>query len=367
MVMRARLSGHPTWGGPKPPTNANSKFRSCIGKRDDSDDRKEPTPCTNCKGYPFKVVCSQGWAGNLPCVNGPNGGCSRHNPQKLPIAYNKTVPSEKGKKPGIVERLFGPYEARCYDEVHESRRIWCPLHLDHSTVDPLDPIHASIPYALAYYHMNWVRNAVIPEMQTSLLSCSGTVYGDNKYRPNFQYWIHPYWHEHSFLLQHIVKFVIEPKKRNPVFGTEFVTLGWPRDAWTFQPCPHIRQRFEDYEFQETRGLMKASMSYWTGMKDSLGKNSSCRSKWRSIYGPHREYYNCVHCCTDSWVHICLIEDKIIVHVSVWKDLGNATTPFQSKWLAALRPGGSRWLRTKAELNSNAVRAFSSLDIIWDTC
>ncbi|KAI0149882.1 hypothetical protein F4776DRAFT_659778 [Hypoxylon sp. NC0597] len=318
---------------------------------------KSPVPCSGCFGFPFKVEGSQGWAGNQPCVHGPTEGCSRHNPKGLPIAWNKRIPSDK-KKPGFFERLRGKINIPVYDEVQKSTRIWSSLHLDHSIVDPLDPIHKSIHYALAYYHLNWVRSAASPESQKArayVISCNGTVVGDaNKHWPDIEYCNRPYWHKNSFLLKQVIKLTIEPKKRDPVFGRESVYVGWPGDGWTFQPCPHVQHHFREYQFTETRGLMRASMSFST--KRCFAGPFNEHTRWQSICGPSETSWNCQHCCTDNWVQLNFTENKIVVYISTWKDLGSAKTAYDGKWLAALRPKAAKWKRSRAELNKHSVRA-----------
>ncbi|KAI1408940.1 hypothetical protein F5Y13DRAFT_97302 [Hypoxylon sp. FL1857] len=319
---------------------------------------KATSACSGCFGFPFKVEGSKGWAGNLPCVHGPNEGCSQHNPQKQPIAWNKRIPSDM-KKPGLFERLRGKIDIPEYDEIQRSTRIWSQLHLDRSTADPLDPIHKSIHYALAHYHLNWVRTAESLKSQmarASAISCNGTLVGDaKKHRPDFQYWINPYWYNDSFLIQETVKFTIEPKKRNPIFGRESVYVGLSKGDWTFRPCPHVQHHFKEYQFTETRGLMKTSMSFTTKRRNCLGGWFGDYTRWQSIYGPGCTAWNCQYCCTDNWVDINMVEDKIVVHVYAWKDLGSAKDAYDGKWLAALRPKGPRWKRTQDELKKSSVR------------
>ncbi|KAI0895882.1 hypothetical protein F4806DRAFT_496786 [Annulohypoxylon nitens] len=336
------------------------KRESCIKSRLLGDDleKKTPTPCSDCLGFPFKVEGSLGWAGNQPCVHGPSEGCSRHNPEGLPIAWNKRIPSNK-RTPGIIERFRGPPEVPEYDEVHRSTRIWSSLHLDHSTADPLDPIHASIRYALAYYHLDWVRTAGSSDLQkarVNSLACHGTVLGDGKRRPDFEFWANPYWYQGSFLVQQVIRFTIQPKKRNSFFSKESVSVKHPRDDWTFWPCPHIRHRFRRYQFMETTGLLKANVTYTTKKLNGLYEYSTqSYTRWESTNGPLCHATNCQQCCTDNWMHISMIEDKIVLHMYVWKDLGKALNAYDKKWIAALRLEGPRMKRSKEEANSNTIR------------
>lgn len=324
------------------------------------DKRDEKALSSGYMDFPFEYKSCQGWAGNFPCVFGPTEGCSCHNPHKLLIAYNKCVPSDK-KPLGFVLRLTGSPKQNVvgYDKAPDGERIWSLLHLDHSTADPLDPIHPSIRYALAYYHIHWVQTAASLETQrarTKALACHGTVAGDGKKRPEFRYWTQPYWYKDSFYIQQAIRFTIEPKKRKFLFGHEYAILGYSPKDWTFRTCPHYRQRFQQYEFRETRGLIKAGMSYVSKWRDPLGGSVRKWTKWHSVYGPGYHILNCQFCCTDTCVDIDLVKDKIVVHIWIWKDLGKALSPFDPKWISALRPEASVWSRSRTEAVGNKVRA-----------
>ncbi|KAI2603910.1 uncharacterized protein GGS25DRAFT_440730 [Hypoxylon fragiforme] len=338
-----------------------SKKQCTISARDkgDKDDEKTKTaPCAGCNAsYPFKLVSSQGWAGNPPCVFGPVEGCSLHNPKRLPIAWNHHIPSNK-KKLGILEWLFGSKTMPEYDEVQESERIWSTLHRDTSTVDPLNPIYAPICYALAYYHLYWVRSAGTLEAQMSRaasLSCCGLVPGNGRSRPDFYYFNTPWWYRNRFLLKQAVRFSITPKKRDPVYRWELRLLDWRREVWSFKICPHFRHRFLDYSFREKRGLLKACMRYRTTRLYAPLDKSVLDTYWCSLYGPSRRAFNCPHCSTDSCVQIDLVEDKIMVNVIVWKDLGNAKTPFEPQWVTALREKDFRCRRSNEAVKGGYVR------------
>ncbi|KAI1378656.1 hypothetical protein F4677DRAFT_443142 [Hypoxylon crocopeplum] len=332
---RDPLTRHETDSGPA--SLAQMEDRPSLLRRKAKREQKETsTSYADYMSFPFKVVGSGGWAGNLPCVHGPKEGCSRHNPDKLPIAYNQRVPSSK-KKPDYMELLFGPPEMPDHEEVQLSECVWSMLYLDNSIGDPLDPVHNSIPFNLAYYHLDWVRKAESPVAQmerAATLGCYGTVPRKGKLRPELKYWIHPAWYKDSFLVQQVVVFTFEPNKRHAVFGSERV--------------------FSKYKFTETRGLMKASVTYKT-TRDTQIYPVHCRSTWRSEHGTHRLAWTCVNCCMDSCIEIKLVEDKIVVYLFVWKDLGNASTPFEREWIAALRTDGPRWRRSEDHMKNASVR------------
>ncbi|KAI1396638.1 hypothetical protein F4819DRAFT_500083 [Hypoxylon fuscum] len=285
-----------------------------------------------------EVVNPKLWAGNLPCVHGPSEGCNRHNPRKQPIAYNARLPSDQ-KSPSFTERLFGPPKIRQHDEVVRSERIWSTLYLDHSAADPLISMHPSIHYALAYYHLHWVFSAATPKEQNEradILACNGTVPGNGKRRPDFEYWINPYFYKHLFLLQHTIRFVIEPKDLGSVSGIDMARLD--SHQWSFQCCPHIRHRFLWYTIEKTRGLVKANMTYETERSGSVpvATDGSTTTRWESIYGASSKDWYCRHCSADGQVYIRMVEDKIVVQIHVWRDLGDASGPYHLNWLAGLR-------------------------------
>ncbi|OTB04479.1 hypothetical protein M426DRAFT_320833 [Hypoxylon sp. CI-4A] len=329
------------------------RWKNSKGTSEPKSKEKEPLLCPERRpSFSFKIECSLGWAGNHPCVHGPNEGCMRHNPEKLPIVWNQYIPSDK-KGPGIIERWKGPYITPKYKAVQKSRQIWSKLHLDHSTVDPLDPTYALIRYALAFYHMDWVRNASTPELAESraaALSCYGIRPGDEKRRPDLYYMIRPYWHEGSFLLWQGFGFVFEPFERYPVAGYEKMALGYPLQDWTFRPCPHIKHTIYSYSFTETRGLIRAELKY-----GSSGNRNMASFKWDSTLGTSRRAFNCKHCATDSWISVELEEGKLVVTTQIWKDLGKAQDAFDPKWIAALRPNAPGLKRSEDDIMTNSVK------------
>ncbi|KAI1392744.1 uncharacterized protein F4822DRAFT_425950 [Hypoxylon trugodes] len=339
------------------PMNSSFCYRKNNEKksRDIRETERKPEYLT---GYPFKIECAhQGWTGNLPCVYGPHNGCSHHNPLLLPIAYNQHIPSSK--KRWILERCPGPPNMDDYDEVQQSERIWSRLPPKLATVDPLDPIHPSIRYALAFYHLDWIRRARYPQAQMERarsLACHAVVTGEGNRRPELAYWIDPYWQDGSVLLRQIVRLVIEPKKENRILGREYVMLQWPWGKWTFQTCPHHRHRFRMCEFQKTRGLVKATMSYKTKIRISSGVWAGIQTNWRSTYGPSERTWNCRDCCTDGLVTIDLVEDKIGVYLYTWKDLGKANDAYDNKWIAALRSNGPEFVRPRPGTDRQPVRS-----------
>ncbi|KAI5920716.1 hypothetical protein F4810DRAFT_404646 [Camillea tinctor] len=272
------------------------------------------------------------WRGNLPCVRGHREGCFVHNPQNLVIHHNRRLPSEK-KDPGFFEVVFGSREKarKHYTAKQGSELIQSNLPITHGTVDPLDPVHESVPYVLAWYHLNWVRSSESPQTmlrRLNVLVCSG----EGIRRPDIRYNVVPFYHNNKFLLDQSIQFRIKMKERDPIWKYEHGIMCFSkRKKWHFQICPHTEHQFLGYDFMEYRGLIEAGVRY----------NTSCASqdritKWRSLYGPKWLSWGCPKCCTDSDVKTELVGDEIVVSIRIYKDLGSGSNPFDKRWLAALR-------------------------------
>ncbi|KAI1477040.1 hypothetical protein F4774DRAFT_215437 [Daldinia eschscholtzii] len=294
----------------------------------------------------------RGWAGNYPCVFGPSEGCFRHNPRGLRIAYKEISPTDRKtwnftlRRPGSPRRDILQHDMTQNDDL-----VWSSLPVEHSTVDPLDYIHPSIRYTLAYYHIHWVQAAPSIETQrarTEALACHGN-------SQKLEYWTYPCWHKDSFYLLQAIRFTIAPKKWLSKLGYDFGIPELSPNDWTFRTCPHYRQRFQAYEFRETRGDLKAGMAYVTKRRDPSGLYEKKSTKWQSVYGPRDDTFNCQFCCTDSYMDIDLVNGEIEVHIWVWKNLGKALNPFDPKWIAALHADSPVMKRSLAEVNSNQVR------------
>ncbi|KAI1497074.1 hypothetical protein F5X99DRAFT_42952 [Biscogniauxia marginata] len=273
------------------------------------------------------------WRGNLPCVHGPQEGCSAHNPGRVSIAYNRRLPSDM-KKPGFLETIFGPRKItnKTKNIEQESEAIWCDLHINHSTVDPLEPVHESIAYALAWYHINWVQSPdsdLSVMSRTNALACSGTGAG----RPDLNFTVEPFYFKKTFLLDQSIQFRLKMEKRDPVWRREYEPMNlFQGKKWRFQICPHTQHQFVGCWFKETRGLVQADVLYRTSRS-----NQHTFTVWKSIYGPKWLFWGCSKCCTDSDVNIEMVEDEIVVSIRMYKNLGPGSSPFDKNWIAALRP------------------------------
>ncbi|CAJ2500075.1 Uu.00g029280.m01.CDS01 [Anthostomella pinea] len=234
--------------------------------------------------------------GNLPCVLGPNQGCSIHNPDKLSITYNNRLPSDKDI-PGYFRSILksrSKHRVPASTVAWRKEPIWVKDPLELASVVPLDSPHESIPYALAYYHLEWVRTPQensTEESRLQELACHGT--GIN--RPELKYTMMPFYREGSFHLQQRISFSFGVKNRHRILGREHHVL-----------CV-------------------------------LPENHSTKIRWDSQFGQSHKAWGCKGCCSNSGVTIEMIKNEIVVTIAMFKDLGKGSGPFEKEWMAALRP------------------------------
>ncbi|KAI3324592.1 hypothetical protein HD806DRAFT_543289 [Xylariaceae sp. AK1471] len=286
------------------------------------------------------------WQGNLPCVCGHNGGCRLHNPKSLEIFHNEQLPIGKNNSPKLLERLFRTYRTPQKPEVVKCNEpILLKQPLNRAVADPLDPIHKSIHYHLAWYHINWLRqnNEKDPKDlgKVSTLTCGQ--YGEG--RPDLFCTSQPYWIDKSLFLCQTVLFKFEmdkthrkEKKICPTLGLIF-NLQHELNKWRFQCCPHRQHVFIRCTLVETRGIVSATVTYLTKTMRMPRSSAwtTAEMKWDSNYGfSHHHYWTCRHCYKDSVIRIELADGRVHVKVEVYKDLGSGSDPYDKKWLAALR-------------------------------
>ncbi|KAI1342856.1 hypothetical protein F5Y15DRAFT_428832 [Xylariaceae sp. FL0016] len=284
-----------------------------------------------------------------------------------PSAYNKRIPSSK-KTPGLRERwLTARHDVpEHYEALQDSEAIWSKLHLDPLTADPLAPMHAGIPYALAWYHLDWIRTprpdaSVRGRDETAMdraaaLACEGVVVHRGRCgteRPDVRYCIEPSYFEGAVLLDAAVRFTFALRGHHPVLRREWACYYAPLSRrWRFQVCPHARHRFTAYELVGRRGLVAASV--WHEARTPSAFRLGWR--WRSIYGTRRYAYGCSRCRMDSEVKLEMVDDVVVVTINVYRDLGSGESPTEGEWLSALRRSCSLSTeRTEEDLRKQTVK------------
>ncbi|KAI5864786.1 hypothetical protein GGS23DRAFT_463567 [Durotheca rogersii] len=321
-------------------------------------EREKPEYCCSLTGSEARFEVRPG---NLPGVDDPLGA---------PVAHDERIKSGRenmGETTGtgaVIKRLFQrrktfesePKKTTQEDKDQPNTNISSYLECNPDNTTPLERIHPSIPYTLAYYHLRWVRGATSRAEQRARaaeLSCFGAGVG----RPGLKFWAVPRWHNDTFFVQQLVQFTLTPKRRYPVPGREFGGMAWPTDKkWSFKPCLHIKHQFLGCRFTKTHGRSEVIKAKYrtTGMRRI---SATDETEWTSAEGTTSTDWNCRYCCTDSSVTIGMVDGEVLVSIHVFRNLGSAHTPFDPNWLAAQQREASMRGRTneaRAGLTRQAV-------------
>ncbi|KAI1261424.1 hypothetical protein F5Y18DRAFT_431270 [Xylariaceae sp. FL1019] len=321
--------------------------------------KKEPYGEERCDGFPDLRELSNSslstlvddvslplgqWRGNLPCVCQDKNGCRLHNPDNV-LMLPDSKEAKMSMKSRVIERVAERVRAK-RGKLHESEQRYFRLSqksepilvdrpMDRSVVDPLDPVHPSIPYRLAWYHLNWVRNNMQlheSEMgKINELSCAQ--YGEK--RPDLFHVAELYYHEQTFLLRQRVTVSLRAPPSDAVESKSTPIL-WPSDSWRFQLCSHMHVQLTRCSLVTRRGVLGATLSYSVRRNDGVNKNQNKRN-WDSVYGTHRMAYVCVRCYMHTQVDVELVDGRRAqVTLTIDQNLGSGSTPFETNWLAALR-------------------------------
>ncbi|KAI0144551.1 hypothetical protein GGR57DRAFT_507421 [Xylariaceae sp. FL1272] len=281
------------------------------------------------------------WRGNLPCVCQDKNGCRLHNPDDV-LMLPDSKEAKMSMKSRIVERvaervreksgkLHNP-EQRLLHPSQKSEPILVDRPMDRSVVDPLDPVHPSIPYRLAWYHLNWVRNNMKlyeDEMgKINELSCAQ--YGEN--RPDLFHVSELYYHKQTFLLRQRVTVSLQGPQSDAV-ESKSTPISWPSDKWRFQLCPHLHMQLNRCSLVTRRGVLGATLCYSVRRKASGGY----KKNWDSVYGKHSLVWMCSSCHMNTQVDVELVDGRRVqVTLRICQNLGSGSTPTETNWLAALR-------------------------------
>ncbi|ORY64319.1 uncharacterized protein BCR38DRAFT_409695 [Pseudomassariella vexata] len=284
---------------------------------------------------------STGWRGNLPCVCGPQDGCDVHNPERVLIYYNIRLPVTT-KKLNFVQKLLPstkgvtnvprPPKFGDYQYSQDGEAIISHLSLDATSVDPLRALHLNIPSIIAFYHLDWARQIQSPPDQgvlvtPSALRCKGICKGIVD-RSRINWSVHSLWINGSFYLDQRAVLSIGPRKEDAKYrhSTEHMEE-------KFKICRHKKFYIRSTSFEGQHGILKATVKYAV---KSPRKTLTRDREWHSIYGPKAYGAACNDCCTDMEYQFELVDDRIVVSIMAWKDLGEGKNRFDPKWIIALR-------------------------------
>lgn len=330
---------------------------------------------------------NQPWSGNLPCCHGPRGGCSVHNPDRRPVFWNPSLPSNtKPASPGVLSSLLDRAITRSNNTKTDTLQPAITSSLPHTpdTCTPLPPIHPSVPYHLSLYHLH---AAITNPALVPLLACHGTTAG-SPLHPSLTWSATPLLarsaeNTHHLLLKYTLTFSISiPGNANNKDNDLGYSKNWLISPFyrRFAPCAHctrrlcsvrleVSQQRQQGQQQQQQPVFERSVKVRHELRNVLGQEF--RDVWES-YGsgsgggdpnskasPARQPANlsCGMCYTDFGMGFADAGGTVVVTVWACKDLGGAVVG-DEKWEAAR--GGRPVRRPRADFG-RVRRAFERLE------
>ncbi|ETS73766.1 hypothetical protein PFICI_14712 [Pestalotiopsis fici W106-1] len=278
-----------------------------------------------------RVEESDQWWGHPPCVCcHSDRGCRQHNPAQEPTYYNTLLPPKlQGSRSlcrlldtiwSIIQGTALPKEALETPDTYTKTEplFFSSLPFDPLSVNTLTPIHPSMPYHLAFYHLDCIRRqldvnvpiAFIPE-----LSCSGIAHFYNN-GPEYAWSSEVYFENGSFLQKQEISYVVEK--------------GFNIKDIEFTECPHITFTVGRPSFVEQDGWQVAKST----IRSTVNGQPYCRS-WTSIDGRSSKMSRCLVCHSDHEQILEVIGRQLHVRNTCYRDLGFGTDRCQPKWTALL--------------------------------
>lgn len=296
-------------------------------------EREDPPPYKSSPDTAEQNEEQQGsWYGQLPCLpHFENIGCQRHKPKNSPIcrAISQRPPQEPTPKPKsrLLElfRRKSPGDSCCDNASETTTTIedrTLPLFHSHLPEDPhslksLAPLHPTMPYHLAFYHLDCVRRtleakgpvaaAFIPE-----LSCDGTG-RFNRDGVEYTWSSEIYFKDGTFLQKQEIQYTIS---RNDCC----------RDM-KFNQCPHLPLEIGEPWFSDDKDgslIANCRLAY-----------TSSSQEWNSTQGRLAEIEMCRTCHSDTEHVLELIGGKLHIRSTCYRDLGGGQDRHQSKWTSLL--------------------------------
>lgn len=298
----------------------------------------------------------ESWYGQLPCLpHFENIGCQKHKPKNSPLCrtISQRPPQEPTPKSRsrVLEwfRSKSPRDSCCNIESETTATIeekTLPLFHSHLPEDPhslksLAPLHATMPYHLAFYHLDCVRRtlefkgpfiaAFIPE-----LSCGGTG-RFNRDGVEYTWSSEIYFKDGTFLQKQEIHYTIG-------------RYDCCRDI-RFNQCPHLTFEISEPWFSdEKNGSLIANCQL---------THTSSSQEYDSTQGRFAEIEMCRTCHSDHEQVLELIGGKLHIRSTCYRDLGGGQDQHQSKWTSLLT-GDSR---SQRQLDAGPEKVFGR---VWRT-
>jgi hypothetical protein len=285
------------------------------------------------------------WYGQLPCVCHSSRGCHQHNPTQELIYHNpRLLPKKSRPRPSCFYRIFSwlwstldpdwmtdsPPDISCGEELEPLRLFYTRLPFDAQSVGTLAPLHPSLPYHLAFYHLDCVRHQLklasrhitlprrlfIPE-----LSCSGT--SDFFHDRHTYTWSNEvYFEKGTFLQKQEIEY--------------YVDEGSPYPAIPLTSCPHTTVKLQRPLFKDKDGFLEAKV--WATVKTAR-QRSNWDGWWTSKAGRLASISACPTCHSDTEFTLDLLGRQIHIRLACYRDLGPATERSFPRWNSLLTGKG----------------------------
>ncbi|KXX78607.1 hypothetical protein MMYC01_204484 [Madurella mycetomatis] len=279
------------------------------------------------------VALDQHWHGNLPCCHGPRDGCTAHNPDRLPIFWNPSLPSTgKQVTPNILKSIFHRDTTRreCQPSLLQEPVIISSIPLKPQNCLPLPPVHPALRYTISFYHVHAITTS---PSRLSSLACQG-VAASTPLHPSLTWSVTPLLSpisnnssSNNLFLKYSLTFPISIPHRgggNPpnslVHSTNWLLSSFYR---TFAPCPHCVRLFSSVRLKVSGGSAGGyfrSVKVKYGLRNVLGQEF--KDVWESEKGRQPGNLSCGMCCTDFGMEFVEGWEEVLVRFWVWKDLGS---------------------------------------------
>ncbi|KAK7919994.1 hypothetical protein PG985_008016 [Apiospora marii] len=206
------------------------------------------------------------------------------------------------------------------------------LPFEEASFATLAPLHPSMPYHLAFYHLHWARRAIEKRdalKETSrLMECAGESLAspNNQAGPRYQWSSELYW---------TTKLVQKQELRYRVDAR-----GTNNSGIDITMCPHITVSLGQLQIENGFGGLWASGSI-------SHKSGRPLVDWDSRNGRLAKLHICPICYCDLEQSLEVRGNEVHVRFTVYKDLGDGIDRFDPKWRALLTGEGSGTTRQHA--------------------
>lgn len=288
------------------------------------------------------VKTPQPWEGNLPCVFGPNDGCSLHNRPRAAIFFDPLLfppssgkPKPSGNHPPVPGPPPTPPPA-IHSHLPQQPHLGC--------LTPLPRIHKSVPYAPAFYHVALVLDALRAGATPPLgiLSCAASTGTNPRLAWSARACIAGLdigMASSSLLLEYAVTFPLsadlgdwDPTMTHARTYRKEVLIGSGyRD---FQLCPHMMLSFRSHWGAGRDGVRTAGVKFVYAVRREGESKGEWTSEGSNEGEEEMEGMCCGKCWTDGYLGFRMVSGgRVVVSVRVYKDLGQGVHPSDVKFVS----------------------------------